>query len=78
MHWGWKFKPHELESNLSGHIQGIKYDGRTLLVPLEHYRHRDRHYWISLAYDVVLHTLAVYGLGELIYPYITRLWKYLS
>jgi len=78
MHWGWKFKPHELENDLSCRMQGIKYDGRTLLVPLEHYRHRDRYHWASLAYDVVLHFLAFYGVFTLILPYLTRLWKWLT
>ena len=88
MHWGWKLKERGrfIDNGLTRQMQPINYaSGRTLLVPLEHYQHRDRYRWPSLVYDILIHTLAFYGLFKLVLepafkhtmPYLRQLWKHL-
>jgi len=83
MHWGWKLKERGrfIENGLTRQIQPINFaSGKTLLVPLEHYKH-DGYRWHSVLYDILIHLLALYGLFKLILEpmlkYLNQSWKHL-
>lgn len=68
---------------LDQHFSKVHLDGRTQFVPMVTYRHRERNWWIRFhCTEMILYSLAVYGLYRLIEAIISHgipslLWKLL-
>jgi len=70
IHWGWRTKASQdldNDSELRHYYQPIKYHtGKTHFVPLESYHYRDKLQIYNIFFDIIVYSLAFYGLFKLV------------